>query len=103
MFGTRTFLKYFDLRYSLALTTFKNDVLTYKKDDTETTINSHQLIMVASYAIFDLCTFSALLYFSTKLSAEHTFDALQQQIILYVTCLLLAVIVSIHGILMHII
>jgi len=28
---------------------------------------------------------------------------LQQQIILYVTCLLLAVIVSIHGILMHII
>ena len=99
MFGTRSFIKYFSLRRILATlpgVAQRNEIIIYKQKGHETVIMPYQILVVATYTIADFSVFGFLLYFGIKLSSDHLFDAIQQQILLYVTCLLLAVIVSIH-------
>ena len=54
-------------------------MITHKKEGHEVVITPYQLLLVVSYAVVDFNVFVALSYFGVKLSADHLFDAIQQQ------------------------
>lgn len=97
MFGTRSFIKYFSARQFLNHIFVRDRMIVHKSTKRETFILPIQLIHMVLYVIGDFCVFGMILYFAIKLSADHLFDAIQQQVLLYVTCILLAVVVSMHN------
>jgi hypothetical protein len=97
MFGTRSLLKYFEFRRYLASAVVQcREMIAFRNMEREFTVSLYQLAAVALYVIGDFGVFGVLLYCGTTLSSEHPFDALQQQVLLYLTCLLLATTVALH-------
>ena len=97
MFGTRSFIKYFSARFCLSTSYRHRGDISYQIDGKEMTMAPSELVLLCAYVIGDGLVFGILLYCGIKLSSNHLFDAIQQQVVLYVTCILLAVVVSMHG------
>ena len=93
MFGMRSFIKYFSLQRILTTILQHNEMLNYKNKTFEDVIMPYHMLLMVIYTLEDFSVFGSLLYFGIKLSADHPFDAIQQHVLLYVTCLLLAALV----------